>query len=162
MNTDYLLHQVNEIQKTRDSAAPPVDDTGALMDVLLRSHGDGHEAWVALTALLRQRRAAQVVHAMLANPSRNWTLNQLADRANVSRSTLVRAFRRWARIAPLEFLTSLRLELARRKLRSTSLTLSQIAYDVGYRSDSAFSRAYRRHFGMPPSHVARGYFSVQF
>ncbi|MDB6087150.1 MAG: AraC family transcriptional regulator [Gammaproteobacteria bacterium] len=155
MNYDSMLHHVDEIRIHHRAEVPVVDDTGTLLHVLLRCHADGEQAQVALAALLRQRRAGQVVRAMLANPARDWTLNQLADRGNVSRSTLVRAFRRWARIAPLKFLTSLRLELARRKLRSTDLPLSQIAYEVGYRSDSAFSRAYRRHFGMPPSHAAK-------
>jgi transcriptional regulator GlxA family with amidase domain len=65
-------------------------------------------------------------------------------------------FQRVAQRAPLEFLTELRLELASRKLRTTSLALADVAAEVGYQSESSFSRAFRRRFGRPPGALRAG------
>jgi AraC family transcriptional activator of mtrCDE len=59
-------------------------------------------------------------------------------------------FKKLAHAAPLEFLATLRLELARRKLATSRQPLGDIAADVGYQSESAFSRAFRRRFGITP------------
>jgi AraC-like DNA-binding protein len=59
-------------------------------------------------------------------------------------------FQKLAYMPPLEFLTELRLELARRKLATSGLPLGEIAAEIGYQSESAFSRAFRRRFGFPP------------
>ena len=56
-----------------------------------------------------------------------------------------------------EFLTELRLELASRKLRNTSLALSDVAAEAGYQSESSFSRAFRRRFGRPPGALRAGH-----
>ena len=57
---------------------------------------------------------------------------------------------------PLEFLTELRLELARRKLKTTDLGLADIAAEAGYQSESSFSRAFKRRFGHPPGALRAG------
>jgi AraC family transcriptional activator of mtrCDE len=59
-------------------------------------------------------------------------------------------FRKQVKMPPLEFLLCLRMEVARRKLASTAATLGEIAAEIGYQSESAFSRAFRRRFGIPP------------
>jgi AraC family transcriptional activator of mtrCDE len=59
-------------------------------------------------------------------------------------------FKKQVNLAPLEFLLGLRMEAAWRKLASTPTTLEHIAAEVGFRSESAFSRAFRRRFGIPP------------
>jgi AraC-like DNA-binding protein len=60
-------------------------------------------------------------------------------------------FRRSTQQSPLAFLADLRLELAQRKLSATTLPVATIAVEVGYKSESAFSRAFHRHFGMRPA-----------
>jgi AraC family transcriptional regulator, activator of mtrCDE len=87
---------------------------------------------------------------VLRDPARDWTLDELANEAHVSRATLVRAFRQAIGMAPLAFLGELRLSLARRKLLRTGAKLAQVASEVGYRSESAFSRAFVRRFGIRP------------
>jgi AraC family transcriptional activator of mtrCDE len=93
---------------------------------------------------------------MLAEPGRGWTLDELAKRASTSRATLVRLFRNAVRVAPLAFLTELRLSLARHRMLATSTPLAVIAEEVGYQSETAFSRAYRRRFGVAPGADRRG------
>jgi AraC family transcriptional regulator, activator of mtrCDE len=78
------------------------------------------------------------------------TLDELAAQAAVSRASLIRAFERISSVAPLTFLTELRLALARRQLAMTRDTISRIAADVGYQSEAALSRAFHRRFGVRP------------
>jgi AraC family transcriptional activator of mtrCDE len=146
----------NEAEVARRYAATIANDgAGALSGLFVRVHHERERAVSGFVALLRHRQAALAVQAMLADPGKDWSLDELASRANASRSTLVRVFRKVANMAPLKLLMELRLELARRKLWATDLTLAQIAYEIGYQSESAFSRAFRRRFGMPPRQAAR-------
>ena len=94
--------------------------------------------------------SARTVTAMLMAPARAWTLDALAAEARVSRATLVRIFRKAAGLAPLAFLSELRLEFARHRLASTNINLGKLAAEVGYDSESSFARAFRRRFGVSP------------
>ncbi len=122
----------------------------ALLMMIVRIHLDRERAVGGLLHILGHPRAARAVQAMLISPAHAWTLDELAQRASASRASLVRMFQKTVRMAPLEFLAELRLGLARRKLADTSLPLVEIAAGIGYRSESAFSRAFRRRFGMTP------------
>ena len=77
--------------------------------------------------------SARAVTAMLTAPAQPWTLDALAAEARVSRATLVRIFRQAAGLAPLAFLSELRLQLARHRLASTKMSLASLAADVGYK-----------------------------
>jgi AraC family transcriptional activator of mtrCDE len=138
------------------AAAVAVDLASALLVMVVRAHLERECASDGLLGLLGHPQAGPAVAAMLAEPGRAWSLDELAARANASRASLVRMFQRRGRVAPLALLAELRLELARRKLRATSLPLDEIAAEVGYRSASAFSRAFVRRFGMRPGEVRAG------
>lgn len=84
-------------------------------------------------------------------PSEDWTVDRLARETAVSRSVLDDRFRRLLGRAPMRYLTEWRLQLAAGLLRSSSHGLAEIAYRVGYESEAAFSRAFRRHLGQPPA-----------
>jgi transcriptional regulator GlxA family with amidase domain len=118
-----------------------------VIEVHVRRPSHGH---------LHVRQLGGAVRAMLEAPARTWSLNELAARANASRASFVRMFQGVAQRAPLEFLTELRLELASRKLRTTSLPLADVAAEAGYQSESSFSRAFRRRFGRPPGALRAG------
>ena len=122
----------------------------ALMTLVLRAHLEGQQASQGLFALLSSRQTARVAAALIDDVSRAWTLDELAERGLTSRATLVRLFRKAVGAPPLAFLTDLRLNLARHRLRATSAPLAVIAEEVGYASETAFSRAYHRRFGRPP------------
>jgi AraC family transcriptional activator of mtrCDE len=123
---------------------------GALMMVVLRVQFQRGEGDRGLLALLTRRQSARAVNAMLADPARDWSLDELAEVASTSRATLVRLFRKAVDAPPLSFLSDLRLSLAKRRLAVTTLPLAAIAADIGYQSESAFSRAYHRRYGVPP------------
>jgi AraC family transcriptional activator of mtrCDE len=90
---------------------------------------------------------------MLRAPAHPWTLDELAAEARVSRATLVRIFRSEGDIPPLGLLGELRFGLARYRLGSTAETLAQVAAAVGYDSESAFARAFRKRYGISPGRL---------
>ena len=147
-----LMHSiVSELDRPRQGASAIANDLAtALLVMMVRTHLEREGGGSGLLGLLTHRQASLAVVAMLANLGRAWTLDELAACAHASRASLVRMFRKQIRQAPLEFLLGLRMEAARRQLTTTSETLGNIAAAIGYQSESAFSRAFRRHFGMPP------------
>ena len=68
----------------------------------------------------------------------------------MSRSALVERFTRFLAAPPMTYLTRWRLHLAVRSLAKTSRGVADIAAEVGYESEAAFSRAFKREFGQPP------------
>ena len=155
------LHQL--IAATRDeldsarpgAAAIAADLASALLVMVLRSHLARETGHPGLLALLSQRQSARALAAMVEAPVRKWTLDELAAHAGASRATLVRLFQKTAGMAPLAFLTELRLGLARHKLLASTATLAVIAAEVGYQSESTFSRAFQRRFGIRPGEARR-------
>jgi AraC family transcriptional activator of mtrCDE len=146
----------DEIESERAGvSAIATDLASALFVMVVRVHFERERAGNGLLGLLAHRQAGRAVVAMLEDLAQPWTLDALAARANASRASLVRMFQKLAQMPPLEFLSELRLELAQRKLATSSLPLGEIAAEIGYQSESAFSRAYRRRFGVPPGE-ARG------
>ncbi len=88
-----------------------------------------------------------LLHSRIAHP---WTIAGLADEVGISRSALVDRFTRYLSEPPMAYLTRWRLQLAARSLERTSRGVAEIAADVGYESEAAFNRAFKREFGQPP------------
>jgi AraC family transcriptional activator of mtrCDE len=126
------------------------DLASALFMMLLRAHLEESAPAEGLLQLLGHRATARAVLAMVHDPGRAWTLEELARTAVASRATLVRAFRKAAGMAPLAFLADLRLGLARRRLGDRAASLDEIAAQAGYQSQAAFSRAFLRKYGVRP------------
>jgi AraC family transcriptional activator of mtrCDE len=122
----------------------------ALVTIVLRAHFEREQATPGVLSLMTQRQTGRVLAAMLADPARGWSLDELAAEAATSRATLVRLFQKATGAAPLAFLAELRLGLAQRRLVSSRASLGEIAEEAGYQSESAFSRAYSRRFGVTP------------
>ena len=79
-----------------------------------------------------------------------WTIADLAEEVGISRSALVERFTRYLSEPPMTYLTRWRLQLAARSLEKTSRGVAEIAADIGYESEAAFNRAFKREFGQPP------------
>ena len=78
-------------------------------------------------------------------------LDRLAKEAGTSRSVLTDRFSRFLGRGPIAYLADWRLELAAEALRGTSRSVMQVATEVGYDSEAAFNRAFKRRFGEPPA-----------
>jgi AraC family transcriptional regulator, activator of mtrCDE len=132
--------------------AVATDLASALFVQMLRVHCERASDAGALR-LLSSLPSARAVSAMLRAPGHDWTLDALAAEAHVSRASLVRIFRKTAGVAPLAFLTDLRLGLARQRLASTEVSVARVAAEVGYQSESAFARAFHRRFKTTPGRI---------
>jgi transcriptional regulator GlxA family with amidase domain len=88
-----------------------------------------------------------LLHSRIAHP---WTIANLADEVGISRSALAERFTRYLSEPPMTYLTRLRLQTAARALEKTSRGVAEVASDVGYESEAAFNRAFKREFGQPP------------
>ena len=94
-----------------------------------------------------------------AQPDRSWTVEALAKEVGVSRAALAKRFVELVGQSPIQYLAGWRMHLAQHLLQESTLGLGEIAGRVGYDSDAAFNRAFRRHVGSPPAtwRQARGF-----
>jgi len=99
---------------------------------------------------VRDRHVGRALELMHADPARGWTVPELARAAGISRSVLTERFGRLVGQSPIEYLKIWRLHLAGSMLRDGERKLREIAEAVGYESESAFSKAFRRTFGASP------------
>lgn len=99
---------------------------------------------------LRHPVVSTVLKGMHSSPAHDWTVTELAALAGVSRSSLAALFRRIVGVSPMAYLARWRLLLAARVLRDEGLSVREAADRVGYEADAAFSRAFKRQFGVAP------------
>ena len=97
-------------------------------------------------------RALQALHAQ---PEADWSVEELAARAGMSKSVFVDHFREKLGLTPARYVTSWRMHKARMLLDRSERSIRQIAWDVGYESEAAFNRVFKEHFGTPPGRFRR-------
>jgi AraC-like DNA-binding protein len=108
----------------------------------------GRTGWLAGVG---DRIVGGALNALHSRPAHAWTLEDLAREAGTSRSVLAERFQHLVGSSPMQYLTQWRMLLAANLLCRSSTPLARIAEDVGYESDTAFSRAFRREYGLPPA-----------
>lgn len=100
---------------------------------------------------LRDPKIAAALALLHGQLRRHWTTEQLAAEIGMSRSAFADRFTRLLGEPPMRYLASQRLRVAADKLREGGLSIARIAFDVGYESEAAFNRAFKREFGEPPA-----------
>jgi AraC-like DNA-binding protein len=129
-----------------------------LLEVLLiealRSSA-GTTASPGLVRGLADERLAAAIRRMHEEPTKPWTIAQLAKEAALSRSSFFVRFNRAVGLAPMEYLLAWRMALAKKLLRQNGSGVADVAERVGYSSASTFSVAFTRHVGLPPARYAR-------
>ena len=100
--------------------------------------------------------SARALNALHARPAYAWTLEELAHEAPTSRSVLAERFQLLVGSSPMQYLTQWRMLLAANLLARSNAPLARIAEDVGYQTDTAFSRAFRRSTARRPRHGGAG------
>jgi AraC-like DNA-binding protein len=93
-------------------------------------------------------KALALLHTQVA---REWTAEDLASAVNLSRSTFAERFTAMIGQPPMKYLTNWRMQVAAHKLKEGRLSIGQIAFDIGYESEAAFTRAFKRECGVPPA-----------
>ena len=117
----------------------------------LRRYSDGlpedQSGWLAG---LRDPLVGRALAQLHRSPAQSWSLQSLARASATSRSVLGERFRQLLGAAPMQYLANHRMALAAQSLRASDLPIAQIAADVGYGSEAAFTRAFKRNHGMAP------------
>jgi AraC-like DNA-binding protein len=122
----------------------------ALVQILRRHFADQHSdapGWFRASA---DPRIGPALRAMHANPSRQWTVAEMADHAGLSRSAFARRFTELVGSPPLAYLGDWRMAVARERLRDGDEKLAAIAESLGYASEFSFAAAFKRHTGIAP------------
>ncbi|MQA22258.1 AraC family transcriptional regulator [Rugamonas rivuli] len=121
----------------------------ALFALLIRGWLEQSMAMPGLFAVLAERRLQAALNGMLAAPQQDWTLEKLAAACHMSRATFARLFKQAAGAAPAAVLTQLRMAQAARLL-DAGRQAGDVAEAVGYQSEAAFHRAFKRQYRMGP------------
>ncbi|OON40258.1 AraC family transcriptional regulator [Izhakiella australiensis] len=103
-----------------------------------------------LVAALRDPRLARALLALHRHPGESWTVSSLAAQSHLSRSVFAGRFQATIGISPLRYVTELRMRLARQWLIHDRLSIDAVALRLGYTSQAAFSRAFKRITGYSP------------
>ena len=149
----YALEQTTPHQHaTAASARLPELLLIEVLRLHLQSAPAADRGWLAALADPVLAPALAAIHQ---HPAERWTVNDLAARASVSRSLLDQRFRDVLGRPPIRYLTDWRMHLARDLLTTTTLPVVAVAHRCGYDSEEAFSRAYKRVTGHPPSRQRR-------
>lgn len=100
---------------------------------------------------LRDRHVGRALACMHGSPGDPWTMERLSERVGLSRSALHERFGQYTGHSPMQYLSRWRMQVAAGLLRRSAATVGSIAQEVGYESEAAFSRAFRRETGKPPA-----------
>jgi len=125
--------------------------SGALFALTLRCASTADQAPRGLLALAQRQRLQPALAAMFDEPEKPWTLPQLAELCHMSRATFARHFEEAISRSASDVLTEIRMALAGRKLAQTAMSVAEIGEAVGYRSEAAFQRVFKRQVGMTPA-----------
>jgi AraC-like DNA-binding protein len=105
---------------------------------------------------LLDRFVGRTLALMHEQPAHEWTIDELGRRVGLSRSALHERFVQLIGVPPMQYLAQWRMQAAARLLLETRATIAAIALDVGYDSEAAFTRAFKRLVGKPPAAWRRG------
>jgi AraC family transcriptional activator of mtrCDE len=140
-----------ETEASRPGAGAIVGQlASALFALLIRAWMEQSDTLPGLFAVLAERRLQPALQAMLAAPEKPWSLEDLAAACHMSRATFARLFKQAANATPADVLAQLRMAQAARLLDQGRQSVGSIAEAVGYQSEAAFNRAFKRQYGVGP------------
>ncbi len=150
---NFLRSVVEESSRKRPGGEAVLERMSEMLFVeVVRRYADalpqGQPSWLAG---LRDEAIGRVLALMHDRPAEPWTVQRLGEEAAVSRSTLHEHFVHFIGQPPMQYLTQWRMQLASVRLRDTDAKVIEIAFDVGYKNEAAFSRAFKRMVGVSPS-----------
>jgi AraC-like DNA-binding protein len=105
---------------------------------------------------LRDRHVGAVLHLLLERPTEDWTLDRLAKAVGLSRTVFAERFARLVGMPAITYLARWRLTLATKLLEDTDVSVAQVGVQVGYASDAAFQRAFKKYVGATPAVWRKG------
>jgi AraC-like DNA-binding protein len=136
-----LVEAVRHYSSTLDASTQDRSKVGS-------STADAEAGWLKGLKDPHVGRALALIHQ---DVSVSWSGEALAKEVALSHSAFIDRFKRLVGLPPIRYLTAWRLQTAKLQLRETGRTVSQLAHAVGYESEEAFSRAFKREFGLSPA-----------
>jgi len=154
--SDRLLRLIALMRDEALDAAPGSQSlihhlSGALFALTLRYASEDDAPPRSLLALARRPRLQPAITAMFDEPGKPWTLPELAALCHMSRATFARHFEEALGRSAADVLTDVRMTLAGRLLAQGNAPVAEVGETVGYQSDAAFQRVFKRHVGMTPA-----------
>ena len=148
-----LQHAVDASYSKRPGSEVVLERISEMMFVhAVRRYLDGlSDQATGWLAGLRDRYVGRALTLMHEAPTRGWTLESLGQEVGLSRSALHERFVQLVGMPPMQYLTNWRMQLAARLLRESQSNVASIALEVGYDSEAAFARAFKRIMGAPPA-----------
>jgi len=148
-----LDQAVSESRQSRAGSAAVLDRVSEMVFVdaarrYLESLPEGGSGWLAA---LRDRHVGKAIGLLHDQPAEPWTVDELGRRVGLSRSALHERFIELIGQPPMHYLANWRMQLGARLLREGNATVATIAQEVGYDSEAAFARAFKRLVGAPPA-----------
>lgn len=148
-----IIHAVDSASSVRAGAEAM---TKKLAEILfletlrfyMESLPDDQLSWLAGMKDKHVGKALSLIHA---EPAKQWTVELLAQQAFVSRSVLAEKFKSFVGKPPMKYLARWRLAIAASLLQEGKKSIAWIIEEIGYESDTSFSRAFKKEFGVPPS-----------
>ena len=146
---------ISELGAPRPGQTAAVDQLAYVLFLhVLRAQMDQPETQGLLRALADPR-IGQALNLIHNASDRRLTLEELADTAGMSRSAFMRRFKSLLGVAPLTYTNQWHMQTATDLLETSDLSVSQIAAQIGYESEAAFRKAYKKTTGSPPGAVRR-------
>lgn len=151
--TPMLQQAVSESRQRRPGSAAVLERLSSMVFVdaarrHLESLPAGAGGWLGA---LRDRHVGRAIGLLHAKPAEPWTMEELGRRVGLSRSALHEHFVELVGQPPMQYLTNWRMQRGAGLLREGDATVAAIAQEVGYDSEAAFARAFKRMVGMPPA-----------
>ncbi len=155
---NFIRFATDETNNKRAGSQSILNRLSELMFVeVIRMHMDqlaeNNTGWLAG---LRDPLVGRALTLLHARPAHAWTLEALAAEAGASRSTLAERFAHLTGYPPIQYLTQWRMQLAAKQLADTNAKVAAVAEAVGYESEAAFSRAFKKATGRSPSEWRAG------
>jgi AraC-like DNA-binding protein len=149
----FLAFATLEAAAKRAGGASMLAKLGEIMFIdLVRRYLDGlPETDASWLAGLKDRQVGRALALLHQSPAEDWTLERLAKESGMSRSSLAERFTHYVGRPPMQYLALWRMQLAAASLASGEASVARIAAEVGYDSEAAFSRAFKRAVGVSPS-----------
>lgn len=148
-----LDQAVSESRQNRAGSAAVLERVSEMVFVdaarrYLESLPEGGTGWLAA---LRDRYVGKAIGLLHERPAEPWTIEELGKQVGLSRSALHERFIEMIDLPPMQYLANWRMQLGAQLLRESNRTVATIAQEVGYDSEAAFSRAFKRLVGAPPA-----------
>ncbi|MGB0126476.1 MAG: AraC family transcriptional regulator [Rhodocyclaceae bacterium] len=149
-----VLHQaVQESRERRPGSEAVLERASEMVFVdaarrYLESLPEDAAGWLAG---LRDRYVGKALALLHEQPNREWSIEEVGRQVALSRSALHERFVRYVGVPPMQYLASWRMQLGANLLRTSHATVAHVAQEVGYDSEAAFARAFKRAMGLPPA-----------